>query len=780
MEKLSTRRWDLPSAVFLFLAILFSAWRLQSTNWTDGLEHVRNVALLGLLVGLALGSSKYQKRGVAFLALGYMLVIFIWQWLGAIEFAKEETYLGDRLLILAGRLLLGLSEFSAGRPVKDPVFFVALLCIPYWLTALISGYQMTRYANALASVLPGGILMFIIFVLHYTARDYSWLFGAYLFVTLLFLGRQKYLVDRKKWGEQRVQLPAESGMDFNNTIMTSAAIAILLVWMLPSTLPYNTLARETWNETSKKWFSRNERWENVFAAAKKDTLPVSDFYRDKLPLGTQAKQSAAIAFLVYVPPSAMELPRLYWRGRVYDRFEDGYWLTTNVKNVNYEPQDGNLEIPDAQNRINLNFTFNVYLQGQTILYTAVQPLWVSHPANIIYKKIPMAGENQENIEDINETLDIVTMQATPRLTAGETYHTNSLIANPSIPELREAGQEYPAWVTDEYVQLPDNFSARIQALAFEITASQDNPYDKAVAITSYLRKEIQYKPSISFPEEPVDPLEYFLFDVKQGFCNYYASAETLMLRSVGIPARLAVGFAQGDANLQNTFYTVRERDAHAWPEVYFPNFGWIEFEPTANQVALERPEKPEETLPAVPNPLATLEVDPIAQETPLAQPIDEKPVGFFSRARMLQIGIVTSGFLLVFIAFLLKKRYAPDMQTTLILKSVLENNGWNTPAWLNSWIRWTELTPTGRSFQSINTGLNWMGKPQPVHVTPAERASILMELIPATAPSIKILLREHQAALFTPHGGDASLTRRAAWKILYQIITLRIKIFIFG
>jgi hypothetical protein len=90
MEKSSARWWDMPSAVFLFLAILFSAWRLQSTNWTEGLEHVRNVALLGLLVGLALGSSIYQKRGVTFLAISYMLVIFIWQWLGAIEFAKEE------------------------------------------------------------------------------------------------------------------------------------------------------------------------------------------------------------------------------------------------------------------------------------------------------------------------------------------------------------------------------------------------------------------------------------------------------------------------------------------------------------------------------------------------------------------------------------------------------------------------------------------------------------------------------------------------------------------
>lgn len=776
MKKSPARRWDLPSAVFLFLAILFSAWRLQSTNWTDGLEHVRNVALLGLLIGLALGSSIYQRRGVTFLAVSYMLVIFIWQWLGVIEFAKEETYLGDRLLNLAGRLLLGLSEFSAGRPVKDPLFFVALLCIPYWLTALISGYQMTRYANALASVLPGGILMFTIFILHYTSLDYSWLFGAYLFVTILFLGRQKYLVDKMKWGAQRVQIPAESGMDFNNTIMTSAAIAILLVWMIPSTLPYNDLARETWNKTSKKWFPKNERMENIFAAAKQDAPPVNDFYRDTLLLGTQTKQSAAIALLVYAPSPAMELPRLYWRGRVYDHFEDGRWSTTGAKSVSFEPQNSNFETPDIQNRINLSFTFNVYLKGQTILYTAAQPLWISHPAHIIYKEVPIEGERRENTENTNEILDILTLQATPRLATGESYHANALIANPAVSELRSAGQEYPAWVSDEYLQLPDDFSVLIQSLAFEITATQDNPYDKAVAITNYLRREITYKSSISFPEQTVDPLEYFLFDIKQGFCNYSASAETLMLRSIGIPARLAVGFAQGEANLQNTFFTVRERDAHAWPEVYFPNYGWIEFEPTGNQAVLVRPEKPEESVSAIPT-LEPLTADPIRQETPAAN--NEKPA-IISPAQIIQISVAVAGFLLIFIAIFLKKRYAPDMQTKFILKSILENNGWNTPAWLNSWIRWAELTPIERSFQSINTGLSWMGKPQPLHVTPAERAGILMELIPDTAPSINILLREHQSALFTPHGGDASLTRRAAWKILYQIIFLKVKIFIFG
>ncbi|MDP1713326.1 MAG: transglutaminase-like domain-containing protein [Anaerolineales bacterium] len=766
MEKSPVRWWDLPSAIFLFLAILFSAWRLQSTNWTDGLEYAGSVALLGLIVGLALGQSRYQRRGVVLLSIGYMLVVFCWQWLGFMEFTEEETYLGDKLLMLVGRLLLGLSEFASNRPVKDPLFFVALLSIPYWFSGLFSGYQLTRYTNGLAAVLPSGILMFVIYLNHYTTKDYSWLFGAYLFIALLLLGRQKFLTDRKKWREKRVQISVESGTDFNNTILVSAAVLILLVWVVPSTLPLNPQARKAWQRISRNWFSEDERFENMFASVKKDNLPSRDFYRNELPLGTHISQSESVAFLVYAPAAAQDFPRLYWRGRVYDRFEDGRWLTSDVEGKNYEPQDGNFEIPDTENRENLNFTFNVYIKGQAILYTAAQPVWVSHPANIVHTKIP-AEEEEEQV------MDIVTLQASPYLEAGETYHANALLANPTIPELQEAGQEYPEWITDKYLQLPADFSARIQALALEITAAYDNPYDKAAAITNYLRSEIEYAPSVSFPEGTVDRLEYFLFEGKQGFCNYYASAEVLMLRSVGVPVRLAVGFAQGEPNLQNTFYTVRERDAHAWPEVYFPGYGWIEFEPTGNQDPVERPQEREETLTTdqTNNPL---ELEALQQEEPQFQIPLERPLAITSRTQIFRISILASGLILAYLALFFKRRYAPNTQTAIILKTLVERSGWETPAWLNKWARWAMITPIERYFHSINASLQWIGKPQPLHITAAERAAILQEVIPSAAAPIATLLHEYQSTLFSPHGGNVQIARRAAWSIVYQTIIMRL------
>ena len=140
--------------------------------------------------------------------------------------------------------------------------------------------------------------------------------------------------------------------------------------------------------------------------------------------------------------------------------------------------------------------------------------------------------------------------------------------------------------------MPDDLSTKVIKLAEEITAEYDNPYDKAAAVTKYLRDNIEYSNSIPLPPRNKDPLEWMLFEYKKAYCVYYSSAEIMMLRSVGIPARMAVGFAQGDRDEND--YFVHRNDAHAWPEVYFPDIGWVEFEPTGSQPAINRPLPPRE------------------------------------------------------------------------------------------------------------------------------------------------------------------------------------------
>jgi len=120
-------------------------------------------------------------------------------------------------------------------------------------------------------------------------------------------------------------------------------------------------------------------------------------------------------------------------------------------------------------------------------------------------------------------------------------------------------------------------------------------------VTRYLRSQIAYKNRIPTPPTGRDPVDWFLFEKKEGFCTYYASAEVILLRAAGIPARLAVGYSQGE-RVENTFL-VKLNDAHAWPEVYFPGIGWIEFEPTSNEPGITRLHEPDAPLEANSQPI---------------------------------------------------------------------------------------------------------------------------------------------------------------------------------
>jgi transglutaminase-like putative cysteine protease len=266
---------------------------------------------------------------------------------------------------------------------------------------------------------------------------------------------------------------------------------------------------------------------------------------------------------------------LYWRARVYDHYENGKWTASEQETGSFSPRNENISIPDTKLRQEYDFAITAYTHRQAVLYLPAQPLWVSRPVDVRSYELP---DGQQ---------DVVVLEAFPFLESGETYHARSAIANPSVQDLRAAGQDYPDWVK-RYLQLPENFSNRIAGFTTQITFGLETPYDKAEAITTVLRAQIKYNPSLILPPEGTDLMEWFLFEGREGYCNYYATAEVLMLRSVGIPARLAVGFAQGDANKNELEFLVYRKHAHAWPEVYFPGYGWIEFEPTGNQTPLER------------------------------------------------------------------------------------------------------------------------------------------------------------------------------------------------
>ena len=252
----------------------------------------------------------------------------------------------------------------------------------------------------------------------------------------------------------------------------------------------------------------------------------------------------------------------------------------NLRVRNFVPERDDFPVPVQSGRWLGTFEF-IAINPIATIFVPSQPLWVNQNAQIEY------------FEDPDETFDLITFRATPSLQPGYVYQVQASLDYATISQLKEAGTEYPEWIKERYLPIPTTVTPRTRQLAEEITFGLETPYEKAVAITNYLRKNIEYVEMID--EDPPgnqETLDWFLFDLRQGFCNYYATAEVILLRSVGIPARWAIGYASGekaiDPQTKLALYTVLQRNAHAWPEVYFPGIGWVEFEPTVSQPEIVR------------------------------------------------------------------------------------------------------------------------------------------------------------------------------------------------
>lgn len=153
----------------------------------------------------------------------------------------------------------------------------------------------------------------------------------------------------------------------------------------------------------------------------------------------------------------------------------------------------------------------------------------------------------------------------------------------SVPSMRELeaddSKDYSPDIRRRYLQLPEDFDPRIGELAGRVTNGASTPFNMARKIEHHLHENYGYTLDLT-RQEPGDPVADFLFNVRRGHCEYFASAMVLLLRTRGVPARLVNGFQMGEYIRSADVFTVRQSDAHSWVEVYFVGHGWVAFEPT--------------------------------------------------------------------------------------------------------------------------------------------------------------------------------------------------------
>ena len=475
--------------------------------------------------------------------------------------------------------------------VRNMVWLLIMWLISAWI-----GWFAGR-RNATAALLPAIILLALITSYSERRIEMLWLM---VFILLLLMGVWNYKNHTAQWEQIKVDYSDSIRYDVSQAVVLLSIVIGLLAFITPSISWRDIrdfLREQGKNEIAETLGVQQQPIAAQNVPAQKPTLP-----RDHLLSGGFA-QSQEIVMTVRtgeLPPIVNPVlseaaPRYYWRSTTYDLYVGAGWVTSSAP-----PQRLDANTPLIPGLLNGYKTLHLDVdmvepEGKLfwsgILFSAdvsIRADWRLRP--------------QSNLFADQSTLLQADLFAAA--SSARAYRAEAYVPLVTIEELRAASTDYPEAIRDRYLGLPKSVPERVRELAREITKDKRTAYDKAKTIESYLRT-YPYDLEVPAPPQDQDVADYFLFDLKKGYCDYYATAMVVLARSVGLPARFVSGYAPGSYDAANAEYVVRELHAHSWPEIYFPEIGWIEFEPTSAQPEIELPPAKEELLTAPPDETAT-------------------------------------------------------------------------------------------------------------------------------------------------------------------------------
>ena len=295
---------------------------------------------------------------------------------------------------------------------------------------------------------------------------------------------------------------------------------------------------------------------------------ISSGFSDRVQLGQigRIQQSKSVVMHIQIDGDKVGKYDLHWRGVALGDFDGHTWSSPREQFVLTRRLDKSFAVPDPDTTLRSGrekiIGYHVLMEpiGTNVFFLAPRGRSV--------------GGNYRNLtsDSGGAVYDLDSQHMVSQ------YDATSDIAGPTPGELRKAGRNYSEQITDRYLDLPGE-DPRVAQLASQVTSSAKNEYDKAAALETYLRTRYGY--TLELPRTSVkDPIANFLFERKQGHCEYFASAMAVMLRTLGIPSRVVNGFRSDEFNDITGSYVVRAKDAHSWVEAYFPGYGWQTFDPT--------------------------------------------------------------------------------------------------------------------------------------------------------------------------------------------------------
>ena len=631
-SRFSPREGWLTFVLLLFL--LFSVvWSVEAADWFKALPALTATALLGALTGLAM--AKVRTRSLLLHPLGLVLgyLVLIWQTQGLTAGGEPWGKSED----LISRFRVWVTALDSGGISADPLPFVTIVVALVWIMSYFSSWFVFRSLKLWPVLILTALALFL--NLLYLPEKFWFFFYLYILASLLLAMRLHFVRKRWQWNHEQVPYFRKVNASFFLATLSLGLVVILVAWLLPRTDFSPRILKKNWALISTPWKSLEPELGRILTFLPARKPYAIHRFGEAFPFrGTSSLGDNIVMRVSSTRPA-------YWRAETFDIYTHKGWLTGDRATLTEEFQpEGELASYSLTRTVNqyvelgvssgaliaggmpLNSTvafdveiappktFTIDLNDSSQdgeLPQALMPMAsalreeaqkgaLTFTSQGSLRLLPQDIEIKEMVREGNRVVKIVLSRPTPNppdvtalrpkrdLKPFQSYQAVSYVSVAPKEALRSAGTAYPSWVTDRYLQLPEDLPDRIRTLSLELTSNLDNPYDKTVAIRDWLREVPLYSTDIPPPPQDADGVDHFLFTSQKGYSSYFASSMTVMLRSIGIPARLAVGFSTGGWDNEDKVYLVRSSNAHAWPEAYFLDYGWISFEPVPVEATFTR------------------------------------------------------------------------------------------------------------------------------------------------------------------------------------------------
>lgn len=599
---------DFFTLVLISFLLMLPLFAMKTAGWQIEMRTLLPVTGVSLVFGYLLANSRYDELFALLLTTLYSLIVVV-----GIAGVNEPNGIAQGIVDVLLRTVQWIYDAITGGINQDDTVFTLLVGVLMWFMGYNAVWHLIRVERVWRAILPPATMLLMNLIV-YTGKE--WLdgyFWAFVVVVFLLIMRSALREREYAWYREGIRFPSQWKQPF---------VRLTLVIVILATLGVAALPQQNLEERMRAFqdFMKSDPFQEfadffnrLFTPIEAEGPATADYYgSDMLNLGGAIKLGDQPILFVNAPNNPNM--RYYWRSRVFERYDAGQWLPSSTWRVTDRTPPLEILLNEAligRERVAITQTFTIANGGSRLLYALAQPSQISVGGRVDVVRV------DESLEDLSP-MNVSVMRPLRVLERGESYNAVSLVSTATADQLRNAGTTYPEWVSNPNAFIGLSVSQRVVQFARDIVTNANavTPYDQAKAIETWLRQNIRYNENIPTPPRGIDPVDWFLFELKEGYCTYYATAMVTMLRSLGIPARISAGFSQGEWNAELGQFVVRERDAHTWVEVYFPNYGWIEFEPTSSEDTIgrgESPQPPDETT-------STATPTTVATETPTAQP----------------------------------------------------------------------------------------------------------------------------------------------------------------